>query len=59
MGTYLDAVLTEDGLLPLANGTADEIKDWLRHNPEKHDSVVVCPGRTLQFLTVEQYLSCF
>lgn len=58
MTTYFDAVLDED-LKPLCNGTPEEVLAWLESRQEYYDELQVCIGRTMQFVTVEEYLKQF
>lgn len=55
---YFDAVLDDD-MKPLCNGTQEEVLAWLDERPQFHDQLQVCVGKTMQFVTVEEYLQMF
>jgi deoxycytidine triphosphate deaminase len=55
---YFDAVLNDETMSPVYNGTPDETKEWL----EKYARLFlaplnVCVGRTLDIVTVPEYLA--
>jgi len=54
MSTYFDAVLTQD-MLPLYNGTPEEVRTWLEKNTT-FESIIVCDGRTLECMSPSVYL---
>lgn len=58
MTTYYDAVLDGD-MQPLCNGSQDEVLEWLETRPSLQDDVTVCIGRTMKFVSVEEYLQQF
>lgn len=58
MTTYFDAVLDER-MQPLVNGTPEEVLAWLESRPQFEDQVQVCIGKTMQLVTVEEYLQQF
>mgnify|MGYP001085184536 CR=1 FL=1 len=58
MTTYFDAVLTDD-MKPLCNGSPEEVLEWLEARPQFHDEIQVCIGRTMKFVTVQEYLEEF
>ncbi|QJD49807.1 hypothetical protein SEA_CLUBPENGUIN_83 [Streptomyces phage ClubPenguin] len=58
MTAYFDAVLDER-MRPLCNGTQEEVLAWLESRPQFEDDVVVCIGKTMQMVTVEEYLEQF
>lgn len=58
MSVYFDAVL-DVNMTPLCNGTQEEVLAWLDERPQFHDQVQVCIGKTMEFMTVEDYLEQF
>lgn len=56
--TYFDAVLDDD-FAPIFNGTPDETREFLeKHGDDENvKSARVCPGKTLQTMTVPEYLA--
>lgn len=52
---YFDAVLNERNF-PLFNGTPKETREWLLTN-ETNSTMCVCIGRTLQMVSIEDYLA--
>ena len=60
MTTYFDAVLDGD-MRPLVNGSPEEVLLWLDRRPliQERDDLQVCVGRTMQLMTVEEYLQQF
>lgn len=61
MTTYFDAVLDDD-MKPLVNGTPEEVLAWLEERINLmplQEQVRVCIGRTMQMVTVEEYLEQF
>lgn len=58
MTTCFDAVL-DDRKKPLYNGTPEEVLMWLESQPSIQNEVMVCIGRTMRFVTVEEYLQEF
>ena len=60
MTTYFDAVLDGD-MSPLVNGSPEEVLLWLDRRPliQERDDLQVCVGRTMQLMTVEEYLQQF
>lgn len=52
---YFDAVL-DSQMEPLFNGTPQQVKNWLK-KAELDDSMQVCVGKTLQIITVNEYLA--
>lgn len=58
MSVYFDAVL-DVNMTPLCNGTPEEVLAWLDERPQFHDQVQVCIGKTMEFMTVEDYLEQF
>lgn len=58
MDTYFDAVL-DDRMNPLINGRPEEVLEWLESRPSLEDRVQVCIGKTMQMVTVEEYLEQF
>lgn len=55
---YFDAVLDDD-MNPLVNGTQEEVLEWLDKRRGIEDEVQVCIGKTMQLVTVEEYLEQF
>lgn len=58
MTPYFDAVLDER-MTPLVNGTQEEVLEWLESRPTLESQVQVCIGKTMQLVTVEEYLQQF
>jgi hypothetical protein len=55
-GTYFDALLTED-MKPFYNGTTEQVVAWIRVNLiEDTKSVLVAVGKTMEVLSVKEYL---
>lgn len=54
---YFDAVL-DDNFQPVFNGTPEETKAWLGARPEEHSDWQVCPGRSMNPVSVDKYLAC-
>lgn len=52
---YFDAVLNA-AMEPLFNGTPSETEAWLEEN-ETDDSIRICVGKTMQILSVADYLN--
>lgn len=58
MTTYFDAVL-DDRMMPLVNGTQEEVLAWLEARPQFESQIQVCIGKTMQLVTVQEYLEMF
>jgi len=58
MTTYFDAVLDDD-MKPLCNGSQEEVLAWLEERTQFHSQLQVCIGRTMRFVSVEEYLRQF
>jgi hypothetical protein len=52
---YFDAVLDEN-MRAFYNGTPKQVVDWLRKHPEHEKATHVAVGRTMEVLTISEYL---
>jgi|1185.fasta_scaffold11665_4 hypothetical protein len=54
---YLDAVVNEN-IKPVFNASPHDTIEWLKRNKDViPDGYQVCVGRTLEFLSVDEYLA--
>lgn len=58
MTTYFDAVLDER-MNPLVNGRPEEVLEWLDQRRGIEGEIRVCIGKTMQIVSVEEYLQEF
>lgn len=58
MTTYFDAVL-DGSKKPLCNGSQEKVLEWLESRPSVQSEIKVCIGRTMEIVSVEEYLEQF
>ena len=55
---YFDAVLVSDSGEVVFNSTPENTKRWIEETEwVQTEEYTVCDGRTLQFMTVEEYIN--